>query len=388
MPRIKRITAYPLHVPVAKEVVNCPAFYDQMLHRGDPANKWESNTSQFFGDVPIFAIKVEGDNGGPDGWSDSSRTADPDAFVNDAKRFIGMKLEDIDPRRDMVDVSATDAKAREVNHQVCHPHKCLESAALDFKAMQLDVPLWKLFGDKVRDQLRVEYWSAFRTPEGAAEIAKRARERGFIGLKLKANLDVDVAGVTRAVFDAAGEDFHLNIDPNGRWENVDNSVPRAKAMLDVSPNVLLEDPIYGDYEALAEVRRRTGIPMGITAQWPDYVRMFKQIGAADSINVGGTWHQIINTAAAAAEVGYPVWIGSGLDTGMTDLMSIHLGCTLPNCTIGSDLIGHLFRADDLLVDPIETKGGFAQLPDGPGRGIAPDLDAIERLRIGDPIVVE
>lgn len=388
MSRIKRITAYPIRVPVPKEVVNCPAFYDQMLHRGDPSKDWESNKTQFFGDVPLLAIKIEGDAGGPAGWSDSSRMADPAAFVADARKFIGLSLDDIDARRDMLDTADSDAEAIAVGHQVCHPHKCLETAALDFKAMQLDIPLWQLFGNKVRDSLRVEYWSGFRTPEGAAQIATRARELGFIGLKLKANLNVDVAGVTRAVFDAAGEDFHLNIDPNGRWETVENSVARAKAMLDVSPNVLLEDPIYNNYPALAEVRKQTGIPMGVTIQWHEQVTELLKLEAADVFNVGGTWHQLLGCADAAAEAGYPVWIGSGCDTGLNDLASVHAGCTMPTCTVGSDLIGNLFRAHHLLEKPITFKDGYALLPDGPGRGIAPDLNTIETLRIGEPIVVE
>lgn len=382
MNRIKRITAHPLRVTVPREVVNDPEFFDQMLHRYPNARDW-SNKAVWFGDVPFYAVKVEG-HGGPPGWADSSRVVDIDEFRGEAKRFIGRRLDEIDPHRDMIGIDNKGGHAT----QWMYSCKCLEMAALDWRALNEEKPLWKLFGEKVRDALRVEYWSGFRTPAGAEKVAREAVAKGFIGLKLKANLDIDIGEVTKAVFRGAGPNFHLNIDPNGRWDTVENCVPRATAMVAVSRRVLLEDPIYGNYEALAAIRRHTGIVMGITVQWVADVERAMKLEAADTFNIGGTFHQMIAVANAAQRHGKPVWIGSGAETGLSDLMAAHLGVTLPNCTIGSDLIGNLVRADDLLVTPIRFDKGHAIVPDLPGRGIATDVDAIEHYRIGEPIVVE
>lgn len=382
MNRIKRITAYPLRVTVPREVVNDPEFYDQMLHR-DPKTKDWSNKSIWFGDVPFYAVKVEGD-GGPAGWSDSSRLVNVEEYMGEARRFIGRRLDEIDARRDLIGITNKGPKA----NQWMYSCKCIEMAALDWRALNEEAPLWKLFGEKVRDALRVEYWSGFRTPAGAEKVAREAVAKGFIGLKLKANLDIDAGEVTKAVFRVANPNFHLNIDPNGRWDTVALAVPRAKAMVAASPNVLLEDPIYHDYEALAEVRRQTGIVMGITVQGIADVERAVRLQAADTFNIGGTFHQMIDAAHAAHQHGKPVWIGSGAETGLSDLMAAHLGATWPNCTIGSDLTGNMVRADDLLVTPMQFEKGHAIIPDLPGRGIATDVDAIERHRIGEPIVVE
>jgi L-alanine-DL-glutamate epimerase-like enolase superfamily enzyme len=382
MQKIKHITAYPVRVPVPRESVNDPEFADQMLHRDPNAKDW-SNRSLWFGDVPFYAVKVEGD-GGPPGWSDSSRLVNLDEFRSQARQFLGRRLDEIDARRDMIEIAGKGPHAL----QWMYSCKCLEIAALDWRACNEEMPLWRLFGEKVRDRVRVEYWSGFRTPVGAERVAREAVAKGFPGLKLKANLDVDVAGVTEAVFRAAGPGFHLNIDPNGRWDTVELAVPRARAMTDVSRNVLLEDPIYHDYEALAEVRRQTGIVMGLTVQWVEEVERAVRLAAADTFNIGGTFHQMIAVANAAERHGKPVWIGSGCETGLSDLTAAHIGATLPNCTIGSDLVGNLVRADDFLVTPIRFEKGHAAIPNVPGRGIATDVDAIERFRIGDPIVVE
>jgi len=386
MNRIKRITAYPVRVPVPREVVNDPQFYDQMLHR-DPKSKDWSNKSLWFGDVPFYAVKVEGD-GGPAGWSDSSRMIGKEEFVREARKFIGKRLDEIDGRKAMLDVSEYNRLSKERGHQSVHHCKCLEIAALDWRALNEDVPLWKLFGEKVRDAVRVEFWSGFRTPAGAEKVAREAVAGGFIGLKLKANLDIDAGEVTKAVFRVAGPGFHLNIDPNGRWDTVELAGPRAKAMRAVSPNVLLEDPVYGNYEAVAAVRKQAGIVTGITVQTPEEVERAVRLEAADTFNIGGTFHQMIAAARAAEKHSKPVWIGSGCETGLSDLTAAHLGATLPNCTIGSDLIGNIVRADDLLVTPIQFEKGHAVVPDKPGRGIATDVAAIERHRVAEPIVVE
>jgi len=386
MNRIKRITAYPLVVPVAKERVNCPAFFDQMLHRDKEKGEWTKNAT-FFGDVPIFAVKIEGESG-PAGWADSSRMIDKELFLKDAGKFIGKRLDEIDARRPILDVTEVNRLAIETGHQTVHRGKCMEMAALDWRALNEDVPLWKMFGERNLQGLRVEAWSGFRTPAGAEQVAREAKAKGFLGLKLKANLDIDVGPVTEAVFRGAGKDFHLNIDPNGRWDTVEQAVSRAKSMLATSSRVLLEDPIYGNFAAVAEVRKQTGIVMALTIQMVEQVEEARRVDACDVFNIGGIFKQMIDCAAAAHKIGKPVWIGSGCDTGLSDLMAVHLGVTMPNCTVGSDLIGNMFRADDLLVTPIEFKGGFAQVPDGPGRGIETDLDAIERHRVAEPIVVE
>ena len=185
MNRIKRITAYPLRVPVPMERVNDPEFSDQMLHRYPSSKAWD-NKSLWFGDVPFYAVKVEGD-GGPAGWSDSSRLVDMEEFKSEAHRFIGQGLDEIDAGRDLIGIATKGSQAT----QWMYSCKCLEMAALDWRALNEEVPLWKVFGEKVRDRLRVEYWSGFRTPQGAERVARDAVAKGFIGLKLKANIDID-----------------------------------------------------------------------------------------------------------------------------------------------------------------------------------------------------
>ena len=68
MARIRRITITPVRVPVPRERINCPEFAAETLNTDEKGN-WGG---EWFGDVPFYVIRVEGD-GGPSGWADSSR---------------------------------------------------------------------------------------------------------------------------------------------------------------------------------------------------------------------------------------------------------------------------------------------------------------------------
>ncbi|MDP6118408.1 MAG: enolase C-terminal domain-like protein [Planctomycetota bacterium] len=376
--KIKSITLIPVRVPIPYERVNCPEFADQMLTR-DANNGWGATT--FFGDMPFLVVKVQGDDGSV-GWSDSRRYDKTDRVAEDvidyARNFVGESCRGLDPAKAHLglEVSRPEVRFQEV-----------QTAALVWSAEARRIPFYSLFGEKVRDEVRVEYWSGFRTPAGAEEFAREGRQRGFCGLKLKAHLDIDVAGVTEAVFRGGGEDFHLNIDPNGRWETVDAAVERARAMLEVSSNVLLEDPIYNKPK-VAEIRRQTGIPTAVSVTRPEGVRETLALEAADVFNLGGNWVNQISTAASIEKSGLPYWLSSSVETGLGDMASAHFAAALPGCTIGSDLAGNLVREHNLLTEPIEYRNGHAVVPDSPGLGVAADEEAIENYRIGDPVVVQ
>lgn len=388
--RVRRITITPVRVPVPHELVNCPEFGDQTLNVDEKGN-WGGT---WFGDVPFYVIRVEG-NGGPCGWADTSRAIDLKQLVRIAQAFIGFELPDPSaPVVQLAEAVLTSAHERTVLE---HPDdkdaplvyfKGLETAVLDWIGRLTDRPLHALFGPQVRTGVRVEYWSGFRTPAAAARIARQAMAQGFKGLKLKAHLGIDAAGIAKSVADACGTGFDLNLDPNGRWETYENLIERARAIARVNANVLLEDPIYTSLDPAARTRRETGIRIASTVGKPKNLANVLTADAADAINVVGLWSDIQAIAAGAARAGLPCWLGSGCECGFSDLAAIHMASTLPACTLGSDLVAHRVRADDLLLQPIETIDGLARVPRGPGLGIDADRETIERFRIADPIVIE
>jgi muconate cycloisomerase len=249
------------------------------------------------------------------------------------------------------------------------------------------VPLWKLFGEKIREGLPTAWWSGHRTPAGAAKLARDAMARRVKCLKLKSSLTADDPGIAEQIAKACGESFELVIDPNGRWETFDETLRRAEAIRRVNPHAWLEDPIYGNNGAIAEVGRRTGVPVIKTVTNADAVQQVHALGFA-GLNLVGPWPALLASSRAAAELNLPYWAGSAVDTGLSDLATVHFGVTQPAFTMAAELAGSHAREHSLLREAIPMRDGVAIPPDGPGLGIEPDLDAIERYRVAEPVVVE
>ena len=67
---------------------------------------------------------------------------------------------------------------------------------------------------------------------------------------------------------------------------------------------------------------------------------------------------------------------SSSPTALTVPRAAPAGCQLP-----CDIVGHLFREDDLIVEPIETVEGAAVVPDRPGLGVKLDFEALDHYRV-------
>ena len=62
------------------------------------------------------------------------------------------------------------------------------------------------------------------------------------------------------------------------------------------------------------------------------------------------------------------------------MSSVHCAAAA-GCELPGDMIGHLFREDDLIVDPIEMIEGAAVVPDRPGLGVDLDRNAVDKYRV-------
>lgn len=369
MPAIRRVTLYQVRVPIAMALVNCPEFAHEPLNRG-PSGGFTDG--EYFANVPFIVVKVESD-AGPAGWGDTNRLQSFDALKTAAGKLLGQSptsLRSDDP------AWATIPKG-------------LHSAALDWAARAQDKPLWELFGTKVRPGVTTASWSGHRTPAGAARLAKEAQAKGFNCLKLKANMEQDSAGIIAAVRDACGPQFHVVIDPNGRWETLEETLGRAKAMMAACPtSSQLEDPVYGEQAlpVLTEINRQTGI---FTIKTVTSTKMVEDAKAAgvNGLNLNGPWPTLHAMSQVAGRMGLPYWCGSAVESGLGDLATIHFGMTQPGFTLDCELAGHMTREHALIDKPIRYQAGRSIPPDGPGLGACGDMAAIEKYSVAEPVVV-
>jgi len=368
---IKRVVIHPCRIPVPKERILCSEFMYEPLNRG-PNGRFDG---PYFGDVPTYIVEVQG-NGGPAGWGDMPRIGEIDDLKLRASKLIGKSPQDIHVEHDPTD------DPRQV--------RGIHTAALDWRCRIEEIPLWAMFGQMVRDRVKVSWWTAFRTPKGAAEIATHARSLGINSLKLKGNEVLDDVGIAIAVREAYDNDnFLVIIDPNGRWGDADKGIERARRIREVTDSVWLEDPVRTDHEGVARVRREANIGMIRTCRGgADHVHKIVSAGAADGLNIGGKWPVMLEASTAAEKNNLPFWVGSSVMSGLSDFASLHFAATQPNFLLGADLAASQSREHNLIKQPLTYDEGTVTVPQSPGLGVDVDLDAIEKYRIADPIRVE
>ena len=248
----------------------------------------------------------------------------------------------------------------------------IETAILDCQARLRGVSIRELLGG-VDDTLVTDITITTGTIEEARRDARAFA--AFTTLKVKvggAPLDLDIARV-HAIREVR-PDARILVDANAAF-SVDEAVEFAAAVAaDVE---LFEQPTpAGDWDALAEVRRRSGIPIAIdeSVTRADDVTEAKARGAADAINMkimkSGVF-EVLRIAQRAREAGLRLMIGGMVETRLAMGMSASIAAGLGGFTY-VDLDTPLFLAED----PFE--GGYVQQgeridlrPIRAGHGLAP-----------------
>jgi muconate cycloisomerase len=267
----------------------------------------------------------------------------------------------------------------------------VEMALWDLAAKAAGRPVYELLGGKVRESAATKWSVSGRPPAEAAEIARRAKDRGFRAMKVKVGLGVDddVARVA-AVREAVGPDIKLGVDANGGWNDPAAAIAAIERLKPLGI-AFVEQPVWaGDPEEMAAVRREAGLP--IIADESIYslgdARQLARAGACDvfSIYIGksGGIGPAKALADFALERGIACTIGSNLELGVGSAAMLHLAVAHRGIVpdhYPCDIIGPHYYEDDILREPLDIGGGRAIPPDGPGLGVELDEGKVEKYRM-------
>ncbi len=274
---------------------------------------------------------------------------------------------------------------------LCREYDGFECAIWDAYAKSIGVPLHRLLGGAVRTQVKVGAWSSHRTVDEIGPWAAGYQRQGYDCIKLKCDLEDDVAAICRAIAQHA-PGMQVIFDPNQRWENAGNARPRIRALEQVGNVLLLEDPIQRwmiqDY---AELRRFSAIPIVLHLSLPYVYQGQRAYEAIDAIahnavdgfnfNCGLAKFQELDHITATA--GKYCWHGSEVDLGILEAMYVHSAAAAKSCVWPSDIFGRMIRAHDLLATPLAFAPPYVQVPsDGAGLGVRLDTEAMARFRVG------
>jgi L-alanine-DL-glutamate epimerase-like enolase superfamily enzyme len=279
----------------------------------------------------------------------------------------------------------------------------VEVAVWDLVGRALDQPLWLLLGGR-SDRL-IAYASSGERVEPKERVARvvALRDRGIRAVKIRFShsdwrRDVEVVEQVRQ---AIGSTMQIMVDVNQGWRMPGDlrtpwDVPTATAVaralegLDV---YWLEEPLpTDDVEGYALLRQRTGIRIA-AGEMVRSLREARELvvrGGVDVVQpdvvlaggIGGC-----RRIAAMADLFGRMFSPHTWSNGMGLVANLHLAMAVSTCEYievpYDPPAWSTARRDFLMPQPLEIAAdGTIRPPDGPGLGVTPDLNALEKFRVG------
>ncbi|MBM3935021.1 MAG: hypothetical protein FJ319_12105 [SAR202 cluster bacterium] len=264
----------------------------------------------------------------------------------------------------------------------------LGSALYDVMGKYLEVPVYKLLGQKVRDAGTVAAWTRPCPPDVFAQEVKRSMDEGYMVFKMHTNARWDPVEQAKAAMDMnPPKGFKIHYDFNHGQRTVGTLMPLIEMLERECPIVgFIEDPMMrSDVDGWRTLRQKSKI--AIVHGGDPIMGGFQEIlaGMADAyMLVGSTSIASImaqGTLCARANVQTILQLTGGT---LMKAMTLHLAAVLPTAT------GHSINLDDQYEEDITTKRfevteGFSRVPEGSGLGFDVDEVAIKRMSQQEPL---
>ena len=255
-------------------------------------------------------------------------------------------------------------------------HMALGMALYDVMGKYLEVPAYKLLGQKVRDAVPAAAWTRPCSPEVFAEEIQRAVDQGYRIFKMHSDARYDVIEQTRAAAEVAPEGFKLHWDFNhNRTMGV---VLPIVAELERNYQVVgfIEDPLpWADIDGWRTLRQKTQLPL--IMHNPQLGGMQEVLhGTADIYMIGGRIGETMRKGFAYGQANIQTLLQQSGNT-LMKAFTLHQAAVLPTAT------AHIITLDDQYEDDITTSQllpteGFCRVPEGVGLGVEVDEEKLEQ----------
>jgi galactonate dehydratase len=345
----------------------------------------------------LVFVKVETD-AGISGWGEAYSQYDRDqpvlAQVNALGGYlVGRSVFDI---KHFTQMAFDDYAARRGSLEFFCALSGIEQAMWDIVGKALKQPVYNLLGGRVRDRIRVyaNGWSyGMKEPADYARAAEKVVALGFDAMKFdplpapwrtyipKEHEDRAVA-VVKAVRDAVGPKVDLLIEQHRRLAPM-HAIRLDKRLAEFGL-YWLEEPCAAEFpEAMAEIRRATGLPIviGEATYTKTGFRPLFEARSCDIINpdvacVGGILE--LKELAAMAEPFLIAVSPHNYNSTLLGLAStVHASATMPNFIITEYFLPFVEWGDKISPNQLKPKNGYIDLPTTPGLGIDIDEEAVK-----------
>ena len=252
-------------------------------------------------------------------------------------------------------------------------------ALYDVMGKHLEVPAYKLMGQKLRDAVSVAAWTRPCPPEVFRGEIERAVAQGYSIFKMHTSDRYDVFEQCRLASEVAPEGFKIHWDFTGRRGRTVGTVLPIIAEIEREYPIVgyIEDPLdQRDLDGWSKLRQRTQLPI-VHGGAPALGGMQELLhGVADIYMIGGS---IGNTLALGHAYGLANMQCLLQQTGgtLTKALTLHMACVLPTATAHSVILDDQYD-EDITTETIPVTEGFSRVPEGPGLGFEIDEDALAR----------
>lgn len=273
-------------------------------------------------------------------------------------------------------------ESRTWDHQVM----CgIDIAVHDAAAKALDVPLYVLFGGKLRDRVPFSYPLA-RCQTGADVDANVARVEWLQGLGhnmvryyFGADIDLD----HRLLTELRRRDVSINaLDASGRLD-VDVAIEAIDRLAEFEPN-LVESPVSGRHDAAVEdflaVKEAVDVPIGEHIASAEVAERLAKHDAIDVFNTGlgyAGFDFCVNTFALAELFGIKTLVGSTVELSIGTAARVHVAASMRNLDLPIYPSGPLVYYEQVVKDKVGYEDGHVIVPDGPGVGVELDEERLD-----------
>ena len=226
----------------------------------------------------------------------------------------------------------------------------LGSALYDAMGKYLEVPVYKLLGQKVRDAGAVAAWTRPCSAEIFAGEVRRAVDEGYRVFKMHTSPEFDPLLQAEAAADVAPDGFRIHFDFNGYGRTLGVLKPLVAELERRHPIVgFIEDPLpRTDIDGWRRLRAQTAIDI-VHGGFPALTGYHEMAnGVADIYMLLGPLADMMSrgTAAAAANTQVIMQLTGGT---LMKAMTLHLMAVLPTAS------AHSINLDDQYEEDITTE---------------------------------
>lgn len=269
----------------------------------------------------------------------------------------------------------------------------IDLACHELAARQVGRPVHDLIGGRSVDRVPLCGLIPLASPATAAGLAVGYSKAGYgtVRLKLGTSPEED-RDVVAEVRDACGAGLRIRVDYNQAYDAV--AATRALQLIEPYGIDAAEQPLpLGDVLGMADVQRRTGIPLFL------HEGFFSLSDAVSLIELGGSRIVGVNLerpgglTGALRAIDYAAARGLGTiihnqPLGVGTAAHLHLAAARFD-RLGHDveLAGDVMFDEHLVTSPIRPVDGHLEVPDGPGWGVQVDRDALDAHLVAEPHVL-